>query len=124
MDGLPGVIVSDGDFTVNSAGIMVTETTITGFDGFDPNRKPEFLRARKAMQYSKSIEEFAAIFLDGNNGGYANDWLIGDNHSGEIALFEAGLKNHSLRRTKDGYFVGKDGGREGFYNQTDFTLEE
>jgi hypothetical protein len=42
MDGLPGVIVSDDDFTVNSAGIMVTETTITGFGGFDPNGKPEF----------------------------------------------------------------------------------
>ena len=32
--------------------------------------------------------------LDGNNGGYANDWLIGDNKTGEIALLELGLKNH------------------------------
>jgi hypothetical protein len=108
MDGLPGVIVSDDDFTVNSAGIMVTETTITQFEGFDPNGKPEFVRARKAMQYSKSIDDFAAIMLDGNNGGYANDWLVGDNHTGEAALFEIGLKDHSLRRTKDGYFVGSN----------------
>jgi hypothetical protein len=83
MDERPGVIVSDHDFTVNSAAIMVTETTITGFEGFDPNGKPEFVRARKAMQYSQSIEDFASIFLDDNNGGYANDWLIGDNHSEE-----------------------------------------
>jgi hypothetical protein len=108
MDGLPGVIVSDDDFTINSAGIMATETTITGFEGFDPNGKPEFMRARKAMQYSKSIDDFAAIMLDGNNGGYANDWLVGNNHTGEIALFENGLKNHSLHRTKDGYFVGSN----------------
>jgi hypothetical protein len=60
------------------------------------------------MQYSRSIDEFAAIMLEGNNGGYANDWLIGDNHTGEIAVFENGLKNHSLRRTKDGYLVGSN----------------
>jgi hypothetical protein len=44
--------------------------------------------------------------LEGNNGGYANDWLVGDNKTGEIALFELGLKNHSVRRTRDGCFVG------------------
>jgi hypothetical protein len=44
--------------------------------------------------------------LNQNNGGYANDWLIGDNKTGEIALFELGLKEHSVRKTKDGYFVG------------------
>ena len=47
MDGLPGVIASDDDFGVNSAGIMVTETTITQFEGWDPAGKPEFVRARK-----------------------------------------------------------------------------
>jgi hypothetical protein len=106
MDGLPGVIASDDDFGVNSAGIMVTETTITQFEGWDPAGKPEFVRARKALQYSRSIDDFVHIMLDGNNGGYANDWLIGDNKSGEIALFELGLKNHSVRRTRDGCFFG------------------
>ena len=68
MDGLPGVIVSDDDFGVNSNGIMITETTITGFEGFDPNGTPEFVRARKAMQYSSSIDDYVRIMLDGNNG--------------------------------------------------------
>ena len=36
-DGFPGIIVSDDDFAINSAGIMVTETTIAGFYGFDPH---------------------------------------------------------------------------------------
>ena len=106
MDGLPGVIASDDDFGVNSAGIMVTETTITQFEGWDPAGKPEFVRARKALQYSRSIDDFVRIMLDGNNGGYANDWLIGDNKTGEIALFELGLKNHALERTRDGCFFG------------------
>jgi hypothetical protein len=108
MDGLPGVIASDDDFGVNSAGLMITETTITGFELFDPQGTPEFFRARKAMQYSSSIDDYVRIMLDRNNGGYANDWLLGDRKTGEIALFELGLKEHSVRRTKDGYFVGSN----------------
>lgn len=106
MDGLPGVITSDDDFAVNSAGLMVTETTITGFELFDPNGSPEFYRSRKAIQHGASIDDFVRIMLEGNNGGYANDWLLGENKTGEIALFELGLKEHSVRRTKNGYFVG------------------
>jgi hypothetical protein len=106
MDGLPGVIVSDDDFGITSAGLLITETTITQFEGWDPKGKPEFVRARKAMQYGRSIDDYVRIMLDGNNGGYANDWLVGDNKTGEIALFELGLKNHSVRRTRDGCFFG------------------
>ncbi len=106
MDGIPGVITSDDDFGVNSNGIMITETTITGFELFDPSGSPEFYRSRKALQYSDSIDDYVRIMLDRNNGGYANDWLIGDSKTGEIALFELGLREHSVRRTKDGYFVG------------------
>ena len=105
-DGFPGIIVSDDDFGINSAGLMVTETTITGFTLFDPNGKPEFMRARKALQYASSIDQYVEIMLDGNNGGYANDWLLADNNTGEIARFELGLKMHRVWRTKDGYYVG------------------
>ena len=45
--------------------------------------------------------------LDGNNGGYANDWLLADNNTGEVARFEIGLKLHRVWRTKDGYYVGR-----------------
>src|SRR5207249_9034866 len=62
---------------------MITETTITGFTLFDPAGSPEFYRARKALQYSDSIDDYVRIMLDGNNGGYANDWLLGDNRSEE-----------------------------------------
>ena len=105
-DGFPGIIVSDDDFGINSSGLMVTETTITGFSLFDPNGKPEFSRARKALQYASSIDEYVKIMLDGNNGGYANDWLLADNKTGEVARFELGLKMHKVWRTKDGFFVG------------------
>src|SRR6202167_3657318 len=108
MDGYPGVIVSDDDFGVNSAGLMVTETTITDFHGWDPSGKAEFVRARKAMQYAGSIDEYVKIMLDGNNGGYANDWLLADRKTNEIARFELGLKHSKGWRTKDGYFVGSN----------------
>jgi len=108
MDGFPGVIASDDDFGVNSDGLMVTETTITDFHGWDPNGKPEFVRARKAMQFAGSIDEYVKIMLDGNNGGYANDWLLADRKTGEIARFELGLQHNKVWRTKDGYYVGSN----------------
>ncbi len=112
MDGFPGVITSDDDFGVNSAGMMITETTITQFAGWDPNGKPEFMRSRKALQYASSIDEYVRIIKEGNNGGYANDWLIGDRKTGEIAYLELGLKNTPLWRTKDGYFVSSNFARD------------
>ena len=112
MDGFPGVIASDDDFGVNSDGLMVTETTITQFEGWDPNGKPEFVRARKAMQYAGSIDDYVKIMLDGNNGGYANDWLLGDRKTGEIAQFELGLKAYIVWRTKDGAFAGSNWARD------------
>ncbi len=108
MDGFPGVITSDDDFGINDAGIMITETTITQFKGFDPNGIPEFVRSRKALQYSNSIDDYARIMREGNNGGYANDWLIADRKTGEIARLELGLKHTRLWRTRDGYFAGSN----------------
>ncbi|MGH9496432.1 MAG: C45 family autoproteolytic acyltransferase/hydrolase, partial [Candidatus Sulfotelmatobacter sp.] len=108
MDGFPGVITSDDDFGVNSAGIMITETTMTQFEGWDPKGKPEFMRSRKALQYANSIDDYANIIKEGNNGGYANDWMIGDRKTNEIAYLELGLKNTPLWRTKDGYFVSSN----------------
>jgi len=112
MDGFPGVIASDDDFGINSDGLMVTETTITQFEGWDPNGKPEFVRARKALQYAGNIDDYTKIMLDGNNGGYANDWLLGDRKTGEIAQLELGLKAYKLWRTKDGVFPGSNWARD------------
>jgi hypothetical protein len=108
MDGFPGVITSDDDFAINSAGIMVTETTISDFHGWDPNGIPEFARSREAIQYATSIPNYVKLIDKGNNGGYANDWLLGDEKTGEIGRFEEGLKHTRLWTSKDGYFVGSN----------------
>lgn len=112
MDGFPGVITSDDDFGINSAGLMIAETTITQFEGWDPKGKPEFMRSRKALQYANSIDDYVRIIKQGNNGGYANDWLIGDRKTGEIAYLELGLKHTPLWRIQDGYFVSSNFARD------------
>ncbi|HVZ84085.1 MAG TPA: C45 family peptidase [Terracidiphilus sp.] len=112
MDGEPGVITSEDDFGMNDAGLMITETTITQFEGWNPNGIPEFVRSRKAMQYASTIDEYIALMKEGNNGGYANDWLIGDRRTGEIAYLELGLKNTPVWRSKDGYFISSNFARD------------
>jgi hypothetical protein len=108
MDGLPGLIDSADDFGENDAGIVITETTIGYFSAFDPNGIPEFVRARKAMQYATSIDEFAEMMKQGNNGGYANAWLVADVNRNEIGRLELGLKHVTLDKTTSGYFVGSN----------------
>jgi hypothetical protein len=112
MDGEPGVITSEDDFGVNDAGLMITETTITQFIGWNEQGIPEFVRSRKAMQYAGTIDEYIALMKEGNNGGYANDWLVGDRKTGEIAYLELGLKNTPVWRSKDGYFISSNFARD------------
>jgi hypothetical protein len=108
MDCMPGLIHSGDDFVVTAGGIVITETTITGFKGFDEKGIPEFVRARKAAQYANSIDDFVQIMTSGNNGGYANDWLVGDIKTNEIARLELGLKDYRVWRSKDSIYVGSN----------------
>jgi hypothetical protein len=108
MDAWPGFIHSGDDFAINSAGLLITETTIVGFMNFDENGVPEFVRARKAEQYAASLDDFVRIMRAGNNGGYANTWLVGDLKTGEIGKLELGLKNVMFVSTTDGAFVGSN----------------
>ena len=45
MDCAPGFIHSGDDFVISSSGILITETTITQFKGFDTTKTPEIGRA-------------------------------------------------------------------------------
>jgi Phospholipase B len=108
MDCMPGFIHSGDDFLITRNGLMITETTITQFNLFDTSGIPEFARARKAAQYANSIDDVIKIFLEGNNGGYANDWLIGDTKTNEIAKLELGLKDYHVWRSKDTAMIGSN----------------
>jgi hypothetical protein len=108
MDCMPGFIHSGDDFVISESGIMITETTITQFNKFDSTGIPEFMRARKAAQYSNSIDDVINIFTKGTNGGYANDWLIGDTKTNEVAKLELGLKDYRVWRSKDTAMIGSN----------------
>src|ERR1700760_711624 len=108
MDCAPGFIHSGDDFVISSSGILITETTITQFKGFDTTKTPEFVRARKAAQYANSIDDVVKIMTTDNNGGYANDWLIGDNKTNEVAKLELGLKDWRVWRSKDTAMIGSN----------------
>jgi hypothetical protein len=108
MDCLPGFIHSGDDFVETSSGMLITETTITQFKGFDTTKTPEFMRARKAAQYANSIDDVIKIMTTDNNGGYANDWLIGDTKTNEVAKLELGLKDWRVWRSKDTAIIGSN----------------
>jgi hypothetical protein len=105
---IPGFIHSGTDLFITSAGLVGSETTIGGFYPFDANGVPEFARMRQATQYASNIDEWCEIMKKGNNGGYANAWLIGDINTNEIARLELGLKYIGFEKKKDGYFVGSN----------------
>jgi hypothetical protein len=108
MQSVAGLIHSETDFFVTSAGLVGSETTIGGFFPFDIKGVPEFVRMRHATQYANTIDEWCDIMKTGNNGGYANAWLIGDINTNEIARLELGLKYVGFEKKKDGWFVGSN----------------
>ncbi|HJZ54880.1 MAG TPA: C45 family peptidase [Gemmataceae bacterium] len=111
MQAFPGGIWSSQDYYMNGAGILLAETTINQTP-FDIDGVPLASRARKAIQYAKTIDDVVRYLSEKNNGLYTNEWLIGDTKTQEIALFELGTKNVKLWRSgKDDWF----GGTKGFY---------
>jgi len=108
MQATPGWIHSGTDFFITDAGLVGSETTIGKFSGFDSTGIPEFVRMRRATQDASSIDEWCEIMRKGNNGGYANAWLIGNVKTSEIARLELGLKHLGFERTKNGFFVSSN----------------
>ncbi len=102
----PGWIASMTDFWVTGAGLVIVETTIAGYRGYDASKLPEYVRARKAAQYATSIDEWVDLMDYENNGGYANSWLIGDINTNEIAKLEQGLIYQNFEIKSDGWFFG------------------
>lgn len=111
MQSFPGGIQSGMDYYLNSAGLIVCETTIEQ-TRFNVDGIPLTNRIRKALQYGKSIDDVVKFLTDGNNGLYSNEWLLADTKTNEIAMFELGTKSTKLwRSSKDEWF----GGTPGFY---------
>jgi hypothetical protein len=112
MQSFPGGIWSGQDYYLNSAGIVLTETTIRQTQ-FNPDGTPVATRARRAMQYGSTIDDVVKELTTKNNGLYTNEWLIGDANTNEVAILELGTNAHRLRRSSKNEWLVP--GAEGFY---------
>jgi len=101
-----GLLASTTDWFLCGSGIIGCETTISDINYKPDFGAPYFCRIRQAMQYGKTLDDYTKIMLENNAGDYACSWLFGDIHSNEIMLFEIGLKEHNIKRTKNGVFYG------------------
>ncbi|RLF59894.1 MAG: hypothetical protein DRN37_03440 [Thermoplasmata archaeon] len=102
MEVTAGMIWSGTEYYINSAGLVVAETTL----GTGPYRwlgVPSFVRLRKAVQYASSIDEFKDIMLENTNGAYCGDYLLADTKTNEVAVLELGSYEWELKRTMDGF---------------------
>jgi len=99
----PGGIHSGADFYINSAGIMIGETT-TGQTPFEISGTPQSNRIRKAAQYARSIDDVVKILWEKNNGLYTNDWPIADAKTDEVAIYLLGTRKARLWRGRDNPF--------------------
>jgi hypothetical protein len=103
----PGLVQSNTDFFVTSAGLIGTETTMGGFNVYNDKGMPEFARIRQAMQYGDTLDDYVRILTTDNSGGYANSWLFGNIRSNDIMRLELGLRywNVEVNPACD-YFIG------------------
>lgn len=112
MQTAPGLISSSTDFGVNDAGLMITETTIGGFNNYCSDAAtlatlvPEFVRARQCLELAGNLEDFRSTMLCKNTGGYANSWLVGERKTGRIMRYELGYRYEAWEESSDGYFIG------------------
>ena len=112
MQTFPGGIFSSTDFFITTHGFIGTETTIGGFDSFEL-KAPICFRARKAMQYGKTLDDYETFLCENNSGDYANTWYIGkvkktetDTTEEQIMRLELGRKFVKKELKTDGYFIG------------------
>lgn len=105
MQAFPGGVWSSQDYYINDAGVLLAETTIDQTP-FDASGVPLVCRARKAIQYGESIDDVVRVLTEKNNGLYANEWLIGDLKTNEVALYEMGTRKAKLRRSSKNEWFG------------------
>ncbi|HVU85882.1 MAG TPA: C45 family autoproteolytic acyltransferase/hydrolase [Pirellulales bacterium] len=111
MQSYPGGIMSGLDYYINSAGILVLETTIRQTD-FDITGQVLASRIRQAVQYAGTIDQAIKILSTANNGLYSNEWMLADINTGEIAMFELGTHKSKLWRSSRHEWPGDT---RGFY---------
>jgi len=99
----PGFIWGLTQFYINDKGIVLMESTLPQ-GPWKRQGIPIAVRARRAIQYSDSIDDVINILKTKNNGLYECEWMIGDSKTKEIATIELALFNTPVKRTKNGFY--------------------
>lgn len=94
----PGGIHSGMDYSINDAGILMSETTLDQ-TSFNAAGIPLGSRIRTATQYANSIDQAATILHTNSNGLSTSEWIIADLNLNEIALLTMGTYKHKLYRS-------------------------
>lgn len=119
MQAFPGAVWSSQDYYINEKGVVLCETTIDQTP-FDPAGRSLVGRARKAIQYGDGIDDVVKHLREKNNGLYANEWLIGDLNTNEIAMLELGTRTSRLwRSSRNEWFQNTKGFYWGCNNAKD-----
>ena len=111
MQSYPGGMHSGMDYSINEAGLLMSETTLEQ-TGFDPKGTPLASRIREAIQYGDSIEKAVEILKKDNNGLSTNEWILADLKTNEIALLTLGTRKSKLYRSSKNEWIGDT---QGFY---------
>jgi hypothetical protein len=111
MQTTPGGMHSGMDYSINDAGILLSETTL------DQARvavggEPLASRIRRAEQYADTIEKAAEILSRNGNGLCTTEWIMADVRRNEIALLTLGTNKSVLHRSSRKEWIA---GTEGFY---------
>ncbi len=107
----PGSIESGMDYSINDAGILMSETTLVQ-TSYNPEGRPLAARIRQAEQYADTIEEAAKILSENGNGLSTTEWILADAKRNQIALLTVGTHHSKLYRSSQQEWIG---GAEGFY---------
>lgn len=111
MQTTPGGMHSGMDYSINEAGLLLSETTLDQARAAVPG-VPLASRIREAEQYARGIDRAAEILTRNGNGLCTTEWIIADIQRNEIALLTLGTSKSVLHRSSRSEWIA---GTEGFY---------
>lgn len=111
MQTTPGGMHSGMDYSINEAGLLLSETTLEQ-TRVAPAGVSLASRIRDAQQYADSIESAAEILTRNGNGLVTTEWIMADIRRNEIALLTLGTNKSVLHRSSRNEWIA---GTEGFY---------
>jgi hypothetical protein len=109
MQTTPGGIHSGMDYSMNEAGLLLSETTLDQTQAAIAG-VPLAARIRDAQQYADSIDKAAALLTRDGNGLCTAEWIMADARHNEIALLTLGAGKSVLHRSSRNEWIAGTGG--------------